>query len=77
MVVAPASLEGDIVLDGELVALDSQGRPSFKILQHILYKLLLTSFYALVVLNRDGELLVNFYLFPAGERCWKASFRAQ
>jgi ATP-dependent DNA ligase len=27
-----ASLEGDFVLDGELVALDSQGRPSFQLL---------------------------------------------
>ena len=31
---APASLEGDFVLDGELVALDSTRRPSFQILQN-------------------------------------------
>ena len=30
-----ASLEGDFVLDGELVALDSQGSPSFQMLQNI------------------------------------------
>ena len=29
---ALASLEGDFVLDGELVAIDPQGRPSFQIL---------------------------------------------
>ena len=57
VVVAPASLEGDIVLDGELVALDSQGRPSFKIMQHILSKLLIISFYALVLLTG----MVNFW----------------
>ena len=34
VVEALASLEGDFVLDGELVALDSQGRPSFQMLQH-------------------------------------------
>ena len=31
---ALASLEGDFVLDGELVALDPQGRPSFQVLQN-------------------------------------------
>lgn len=30
---AIASLDGDFALDGELVALDSQGRPSFQLLQ--------------------------------------------
>ena len=30
---ALSSLDSDFVLDGELVALDSQGRPSFQILQ--------------------------------------------
>jgi hypothetical protein len=33
---ALVSLDGDFVLDGELVALDSQGRPSFQLLQNIL-----------------------------------------
>ena len=33
VVEAFASLEGDFVLDGELVALDSQGRPSFLLLR--------------------------------------------
>ena len=31
---ALASLDGDFVLDGELVALDSKGRPSFQVLQN-------------------------------------------
>ena len=31
-----ASLEGDFVLDGELVALDSQGRPSLQLMQNSL-----------------------------------------
>ena len=31
---AIAPLEGEFVLDGELVALDSQGKPSFHLLQH-------------------------------------------
>ena len=31
---ALAALDGDFVLDGELVALDSQGRPSFQVLQN-------------------------------------------
>ena len=35
VVEAFASLEGDFVLDGELVALDSQGRPSFQLVQNI------------------------------------------
>ena len=36
---ALASLDGDFVLDGELVALDSQGRPSFQILQNNLSRI--------------------------------------
>ena len=35
VVEAIASLEGDLVFDGDLVALDSQGRPSFQLLQNI------------------------------------------
>ena len=42
---ALASLEGDFVLDGELVALDSQGRPSFQILQNNLSRSLPVYFY--------------------------------
>ncbi len=54
-----ASLEGDFVLDGELVAIDSQGRPSFQILQNNLSRTLPVYFYAFDLLNRDGALLVD------------------
>ena len=54
-----ASLDGDFVLDGELVAIDSQGRPSFQILQNNLSRTLPVYFYAFDLLNRDGELLVD------------------
>jgi bifunctional non-homologous end joining protein LigD len=56
---ALASLDGDFVLDGELVALDSQGRPSFQILQNNLSRDLLVYFYTFDLLNRDGELLID------------------
>ena len=59
IVQALASLEGDFVLDGELVALDSQGKPSFQLLQNNLSQALPIYFYAFDLLNRDGELLVN------------------
>jgi bifunctional non-homologous end joining protein LigD len=58
-----ASLEGDFVLDGELVALDLQGRPSFRLLQNSLSQSILIYFYAFDLLNRDGELLVNLPFF--------------
>ena len=54
-----ASLDGDFVLDGELVALDSKGRPSFQILQNNLSRTLPVYFYCFDLLNRDGELLIN------------------
>ena len=59
VVEALASLEGDFVLDGELVALDPQGRPSFQILQNNLSRTLPVYFYAFDVLNRDGESLLH------------------
>ena len=51
-----AALSGDFVLDGELVALDPQGRPSFQLLQNNLSRDLPVYFYAFDLLNRDGEL---------------------
>jgi ATP-dependent DNA ligase len=45
---ALASLEGDFVLDGELVALDPEGRPSFQMLQDSLSQSLPIHFYALI-----------------------------
>ena len=57
---ALASLESDFVLDGELVALDPQGRPSFQILQNNLSRVASDLFLRFDLLNRDGELLVKF-----------------
>jgi ATP dependent DNA ligase domain len=59
VVEALASLRGEFVLDGELVAFDPQGRPSFQHLQNNLSRALPVYFYAFDLLNRDGELLVN------------------
>jgi ATP-dependent DNA ligase len=57
VVEALASLGGDFVLDGKLVALDPQGRPSFQLLQNNLSRALRV--YAFDLLNRNGELLVG------------------
>ena len=57
---ALALLKGDFVLDGELVAIDPQGRPSFQLLQNNLSGELPLYFYAFDLLNRNGELLLNF-----------------
>jgi bifunctional non-homologous end joining protein LigD len=59
VVEALASLGGDFVLDGELVAIDSQGRPSFQLLQNNLSRALPIYFHAFELLNRNGELLVG------------------
>jgi DNA ligase D-like protein (predicted ligase) len=62
VVQAVASLEGDFVLDGELVALDSRGRPSFQLLQNSISQNVPIYYYAFDLLHRDGELLVNLPL---------------
>jgi bifunctional non-homologous end joining protein LigD len=59
VVEALASLGGDFVLDGELVAIDPEGRPSFQLLQSNLSRALPVYFYAFDLLNRDGKLLVD------------------
>jgi hypothetical protein len=56
---ALASLGSDFVLDGELVAFDPQGRPSFQLLQNNQSRALPVYFYAFDMLNRDGESLVS------------------
>jgi DNA ligase D-like protein (predicted ligase) len=56
---ALTSLGSDFVLDGELVAFDSQGRPSFQLLQNNPSRGLPVYFYAFDLLNRDGELLLS------------------
>jgi bifunctional non-homologous end joining protein LigD len=48
---------GDFVLDGEIVALDEQGRPSFQLLQNGRTRPLSAYFYAFDLLIRDGEAL--------------------
>jgi DNA ligase D-like protein (predicted ligase) len=59
---ALATLDGDFVLDGELVALDSQGRPSFQVLQNNLSRSLPVYFYCFDLLNRNGETLASLPL---------------
>jgi bifunctional non-homologous end joining protein LigD len=56
------SLKGDLVLDGELVALDSQGRPLFQMLQHTSSQSLPIYYYAFDLLHRNGELVVTLPL---------------
>jgi bifunctional non-homologous end joining protein LigD len=56
---ALGSLEGDFILDGELVAIDPKGRPSFQLLQNNQARTLLVYFYAFDLLNREGESLVS------------------
>ena len=62
VVEALTSLKGGFVLDGELVALDSQGRPSFQLLQNSLSQSVPIYFYAFDLLHRNGGLLVNLPL---------------
>jgi DNA ligase D-like protein (predicted ligase) len=62
---ALASLDGDFVLDGELVALDSQGRPSFQVLQNNLSRSLPVYLYCFDLLNLDGE---TFMTLPIERR---------
>jgi bifunctional non-homologous end joining protein LigD len=57
-----ASLEGDLVLDGELVALDPQGKPFFQLLQGNISQSLPIYFYVFGLLKRNGELRVNLPL---------------
>jgi ATP dependent DNA ligase domain len=65
--------EGDFVLDWELVAIDSQGRPSFQLLQNNLSRALPVYFYPFDLLNRDGELLVTCRLNVVAS-CWGGCF---
>jgi ATP-dependent DNA ligase len=59
VVEALASLGGDFVLNGELVALDSIGRPSFQMLQASPSQSLPIHFCAFDLLNQNGKLLVK------------------
>jgi bifunctional non-homologous end joining protein LigD len=67
VVEALALLEGDFVLDGEPVALDSQGKP-FQLLQHNISQSLVPIYcYAFDLLNRNGQLPINLPLFRRRE----------
>jgi bifunctional non-homologous end joining protein LigD len=48
------ALKGDFVVDGEIVAADEQGRPSFQLLQNSTARKHPIYFYAFDLLNRDG-----------------------
>ena len=52
---ALAHLPGNFTLDGEIVALDEEGRPSFQLLQNNLGRSFEVFFYAFDLLHRDGE----------------------
>ena len=54
--------DGDFVLDGELVALDSQGRPSFQLLQNNLIRVSSDLLLLFELLNGNGEVFVNLPL---------------
>jgi bifunctional non-homologous end joining protein LigD len=57
IVEALRSIDGDFVLDGEIVALDEQGRPSFQLLQNARGRPLSVYFYVFDLLNYGGEAL--------------------
>ena len=70
---ALASLRDEFVLDGELVVLDPEGRPSFQLLQGATSGSLPTYFYVFDVLHKNGEL---WWIVPfrSAEPRWKASW---
>ena len=53
------ALRGEFAIDGELVALDDSGRPSFQLLQNNQTQAAPVYFYAFDLLNRDGEELLG------------------
>lgn len=59
VVEALGELPGDFAIDGEIVALDEQGRPSFQLLQNNLNRPLAVFFYAFDLLNHNGEELLR------------------
>ncbi|MEO5719909.1 MAG: non-homologous end-joining DNA ligase [Chthoniobacterales bacterium] len=62
---ALAKLQGDFVLDGEIVALDDEGRPSFQLLQNSVGRPLAVYYYAFDLLHLKGE---SFLHRPIAER---------
>ncbi len=65
VVAALTEIAGDWVLDGELVALDEEGRPAFQLLQNNLSNDQPVHLYAFDLLHRDGEDLLGL---PIDER---------
>jgi len=55
VVEALRDVPGDFVIDGEIVALDEQGRPSFQLLQNNASRPLPVYFYIFDLLNRNGD----------------------
>jgi bifunctional non-homologous end joining protein LigD len=70
---ALVSLDGDFVLDGELVAFDTQGRPSFQVLQSTQSRELPVYFYAFDLLNQGRRTLAQLpYRTPSQIVGWIA-----
>lgn len=59
---ALGTLVEDFVIDGEIVALDEQGRPAFQILQNSRSSEVPIQFYAFDLLNLAGKLLLDLSL---------------
>jgi bifunctional non-homologous end joining protein LigD len=77
VVEALTQLDGDFVLDGELVALDSQGRPSFQVLQNNLSRVLPVYFYAFDLLYRDGGIVAAVPIETPARLAGKDACRAR
>ena len=77
IVQALASLENEFVFDGELVAFDPQGRPSFQLLQNNRSRTFPVYFYAFDLLNRAGGLLLSLPIEPRRELLGRMRFIAK
>jgi bifunctional non-homologous end joining protein LigD len=65
IVEALASLKGDFVLDGELVALDLQGKPSFQLLQSNISHEVPVDFLRFLLTESRRRAFGEFTIFPA------------
>lgn len=59
VVAALSALPGDFAMDGELVALDAEGRPSFNLMQNSGREATAVHFYAFDLINYEGEELLR------------------
>lgn len=71
VVEALEKLPGEFTLDGEIVALDDEGRPSFQMLQNRVGRPLAVYFYAFDLLHRDGDDLLGRSLDQRREQLHK------